>query len=319
MEHWETVKSRAQDLFTKVTEKYGFWKPAAAAVGSIWLLSKLMTRYGFFLKKKLEGEVVFITGAASGIGRRMALLMSQQGATVALADLNVAGAETVANEINEKKGRALAVYCDVSSYDSVHDAAVLVRQRLGPPTILINNAGIVSGLKFLQNDLARMEKTVQVNLTSHLYTIKEFLPDMIRNDHGHIVTIASIAGYVGVSGMVDYSASKFGAVGLTESLRIELKLMKSKVKTTCVCPYYINTGMFTGVTLSHSWAFPMLDEGYAARRIIQAIRQETELLIMPFQGALCVLLKGVMPTWFSDWLINFLGLSKSMDTYKGRA
>jgi all-trans-retinol dehydrogenase (NAD+) len=318
MEHWDKVKSQAIDQFKKITERYGYVKPLAAVVGTWWLLSKLLVRWGFFLKKKLNGEVVFITGGASGIGKHMALMFAQQGASVAIADLNVASAESVANQINENGGRALAVFCDVSSYDSVHEAAQTMRQRLGPPTILVNNAGIVSGLKFLQGDLARMEKTIQVNLTSHLYTLKEFLPDMIRNDHGHVVTVASIAGFIGTSGMVDYSASKFGAVGLNESLRVELKLMNSKVKTTCVCPYYINTGMFAGVSLAHQWLIPMLDEQYVARRTIQAIRQETEVLVMPFTGALSILLKGVVPAWFSDWILNFLGLSKAMETFKGR-
>ncbi len=64
---------------------------------------------------------------------------------------------------------------------------------------------------------------------------------------GHIVTIASAAGIVGVNGLADYCASKFGAVGFNESLRMELKSLNSKVKTTCICPYYINTGMFQGV------------------------------------------------------------------------
>lgn len=319
MEHLEKVKTRSVDLFKKVTEKYGYAKPVAAIVGGLWLFNKLLVRFGFFMKKQLKGEVVFITGAASGIGKQMAFMFALQGAKVAIVDLNLSGAEEVANLINERQGQALAVYCDVSSYDSVHEAAQTVRERFGVPTILINNAGIVSGLKFLQGDLGRMEKTIQVNLTSHLYTLKELLPDMIRNDHGHVVTIASMAGFIGVSGMVDYSASKFGAVGLNESLRVELKLMHSKVKTTCVCPYYINTGMFHGISLAHQWAFPLLDEGYVARRIIQAIRQETEVLILPFTGMLASVLKAAVPAWFSDWVLNFLGLSTAMETFKGRA
>jgi all-trans-retinol dehydrogenase (NAD+) len=79
-------------------------------------------------------------------------------------------------------------------------------------------------------------------------TTKAFLEPMLRNNHGHIVTVASMAGHFGGSGLCDYSASKFGAVGFDESLRNELvRLGKDGVKTTCVCPYYINTGMFDGV------------------------------------------------------------------------
>lgn len=86
-----------------------------------------------------------------------------------------------------------------------------------------------------------------VNVISHIYTVKEFLPNMLKNNHGHIVTISSAGSSVGVAGNADYAASKFAAFGFDESLRTELKKMGSKVKTTCANPYYINTGMFSGV------------------------------------------------------------------------
>ena len=79
-------------------------------------------------------------------------------------------------------------------------------------------------------------------------TIKAFVPDMIAKDHGHVITIASSAGLFGVAGLTDYCASKYGAVGIHESLTSELATLKcNDVHTTCVCPYFINTGMFDGV------------------------------------------------------------------------
>ena len=94
-----------------------------------------------------------------------------------------------------------------------------------------------------------IERTIAVNTTSHLYTIREFMPDMIKNKRGHIVTIASMAGLAGIPGLSDYCASKFGAFAIDESIRLELKKSGDykNVKTTCICPYYINTGMFDGV------------------------------------------------------------------------
>jgi len=86
-----------------------------------------------------------------------------------------------------------------------------------------------------------------VNCTSHHYTVRQFLPDMLKQNKGHIVTIASVAGLTACSGLVDYCASKFGAVGFDESLRVEMKTLKKNIKTTCICPYFINTGMFEGV------------------------------------------------------------------------
>ena len=318
MEYVNKAKDQVVKVFNKGVEKYGYVKPAAVVLGGAWVMCKLLRRLGFFAKKDVKGEVVFLTGGAMGIGRQMALLLGAAGAKVAIADLNMQGAEDVAAEISEKGGIAFAVYCNVAEYDSVREAANAVRERLGSPTILINNAGIVSGRKFLQNTIEAMERTIKVNLTAHLYTLKEFLPDMIRNDHGHVVTVASMAGYIGLSGMVDYSASKFGAVGLTESLRNELKLMGSKVKTTLVNPYFIRTGMFTGVQTTLQWLMPWLDEKYVAGRVLQAIRQETEVLTMPCTGPLAISIKSLMSTEWSDSLLGAIGLNRSMDTFKGR-
>mmetsp|Transcript_53528 Transcript_53528/g.81215 ORF Transcript_53528/g.81215 Transcript_53528/m.81215 type:complete len:96 (-) Transcript_53528:154-441(-) len=94
---------------------------------------------------------------------------------------------------------------------------------------------------------------------------------MLKKNKGHIVTIASIAGHAGVQGLADYCASKFGAVGFDESLRHELRFQKSKVKTTCINPYYINTGMFDGVKSKFPIILPILGESYTSQRIINAI------------------------------------------------
>lgn len=127
-------------------------------------------------------------------------------------------------------------------------------------TLLINNAGIVSGKTILENSDFMMKKTLEVNTLAHLYTIREFLPDMIRLKKGHIVAIASVAGLQGAPGLGDYSASKFGAVAIDECLRTELKKqgLYKHIKTTCINPFFINTGMFDGV--KDSWSlFKILD------------------------------------------------------------
>ena len=103
--------------------------------------------------------------------------------------------------------------------------------------------------------------------------MKAFLPEMLASDQGHIVTIASVAGTIGVCGLVDYCASKFGAVGFDESLRMELRTLKSRVRTTCICPYYIDTGMFKGVKTRFSIFLPIMKEDYVVNRILNAILQ----------------------------------------------
>lgn len=125
-------------------------------------------------------------------------------------------------------------------------------------TILVNNAGIASGKSILEKNEQMIRKTFEVNTLAHLFTIREFLPDMLRLNKGHVVTIASIAGTVAVPGMGDYSASKFGAFAIDECLRLEMKKGGHNVRTTCICPYYINTGMFEGVP--GAWYAPILDQ-----------------------------------------------------------
>jgi all-trans-retinol dehydrogenase (NAD+) len=136
----------------------------------------------------------------------------------------------------------------------------------------VNNAGIVSGKSLLEVDDARAELTVQVNTIAHFWTAKAFLPGMLKRNHGHVVSIASAAGIVGVAGLADYCASKFGAVGFNESLRLELRKLGTNVKTTVVCPYYIDTGMFTGVQTKFSWLLPILQPSYVVSLIISSVK-----------------------------------------------
>ena len=104
------------------------------------------------------------------------------------------------------------------------------------------------------------ETTLKVNTLSHIYTTKEFLPNMIKNNKGHIVTITSSSGLVGVPGLADYWASKFALVGYEEALRLEIKKQGFNIQTTWVWPTIINTGMFDGAGPKYDWLMPPLDE-----------------------------------------------------------
>jgi all-trans-retinol dehydrogenase (NAD+) len=149
------------------------------------------------------------------------------------------------------------ITCDVSDINSIKESGRIAKDKFGPVTLLINNAGIVSGKPILELSDFMIKKTIEVNTIAHLYTIREFLPDMIKLNKGHIVSISSIAGVVGLTKGSDYSASKFGAFAVDECLRLEMKKNNYNIKTTCICPYYINTGMFDGV--KSNFFMPILD------------------------------------------------------------
>ncbi|KFQ40111.1 Epidermal retinol dehydrogenase 2, partial [Mesitornis unicolor] len=199
-------------------------------------------------KKNVSGEIVLITGAGSGIGRLLSLKFASLGATVVLWDINQEGLKETSRLASKNGAARVHCYiCDCSKRQDVYRVADQVKKEVGDVSILVNNAGIVTGKRFIESPDSLVEKTMEVNTMAHFWTYKAFLPAMIASNHGHLVSIASSAGLTGVNLLSDYCASKFGAVGFAESVDLEMRdLGKSGVKTTIVCPYIINTGMFEG-------------------------------------------------------------------------
>ncbi|HBZ54527.1 MAG TPA: short-chain dehydrogenase, partial [Syntrophobacteraceae bacterium] len=159
--------------------------------------------------------------------------------------------------------------------------------------------------------------TMDVNITAHFWTVRAFLPGMIQANRGHIVTIASAGGIVGASRMVDYCASKFAAFGFDEALRMEIRKNRWRIKTTVVCPYYINTGMFAGVRTRFPWLLPILEEELVAGRIMHAIQFNKKRLLMPLI-VYSVWLLRLLPVVVFDWITTLLGINACMDEFRGR-
>ncbi|XP_064242886.1 epidermal retinol dehydrogenase 2 [Passer domesticus] len=271
-------------------------------------------------KKNVSGEIVLITGAGSGIGRLLALKFASLGATVVLWDINQEGLNCTVRLAREKgAGRVHSYVCDCSKRQDVYRLADQVKKEVGDVSILINNAGIVIGKRFLDSPDSLIEKTMEVNTMAHFWTYKAFLPAMIAANHGHLVSIASGAGLCGTSQASDYCASKFAAIGFAESIDMEMRaLRKTGVKTTIVCPYVINTGMFDGVKSKWPRMVPVLDPEYVAERIITAVRQNQEVLLIPRLAHLLCFLKSFLPVKVLVLLLDYFGLIEIMNTFKGR-
>eukprot|EP01004_Peranema_trichophorum_P006144 NODE_4979_length_1086_cov_22.620976_g4426_i0.p1 GENE.NODE_4979_length_1086_cov_22.620976_g4426_i0~~NODE_4979_length_1086_cov_22.620976_g4426_i0.p1 ORF type:complete len:309 (+),score=46.78 NODE_4979_length_1086_cov_22.620976_g4426_i0:41-928(+) len=273
--------------------------------------------YKTYNEKDLKGKVVVITGAGSGIGRLMSLKLAKEGCKIAVWDVVPAGAEETVKQIKEAGGQASPYICDVSNVEAVMAGAKKTLDDFGKVDILINNAGIVSGKKILDVSEKMAKLTMDINTTAHFWTVRGFLPDMLERNSGTVVTIASAAGLTGVAGLADYCASKFGAVGFNESLRFELRKLNKNVSTLCVCPYYINTGMFTGVKTKYPFLLPILEPEYVANKIIKAIKRQDTMLFMPRIVRFTPVAR-VFPTWLSDRVAEELGISNTMDDFKGR-
>jgi all-trans-retinol dehydrogenase (NAD+) len=266
-----------------------------------------------------DGKNVLITGSASGIGRLMAQKIAAQGANVILWDLNLSGLESLSDQL-QRWGYRSAVYhqCDLSDRQEIQDTARRVLAEHGPVDILINNAGIVSGKPLLELSDEAIERTFQVNALSLFWTTRAFLPGMLAKNQGHIVTIASAGGLIGVPRMTDYSASKFAAIGFDDALRVELKrLGHHGIRTTVVCPYYINTGMFKGVKTRVPWLLPIMEPEDAVNKILNAIQKDKHRLVMP-PFALITYPGRLLPLPLFDKLAEFFGINKSMDDFVGR-
>lgn len=264
---------------------------------------------------QLKNQIVLVTGGARGLGYLIAEMAIQKGATAVLWDINEVG---LASAVEKLGARAHAYVVDITDRHAVYAAADQVRKDVGPVDVLVNNAGIVTGKSFLELPDEMIERTFQVNALSLFWTARAFLPDMVKRNRGHIVTVASAAGLVGVSKLADYCASKFAAVGFDESLRVEMKTNSPGVKTTLVCPFYINTGMFDGVKTRIPWLLPVLEERDVARDIVRAIETNRQRLFLPSIVQSLIALKA-LPTNAVDFLMDIMGVNSTMDEFKGHA
>jgi len=268
-------------------------------------------------EKNISGQVVLVTGGGSGIGRLMCQKFARLGATVVTWDINKLGNEETVAMIKKEGNRAFSYTVDMSSKDDIYRVAEQTKEDVGPVTILVNNAGIVSGTSVMDTPDAKIVKTFEVNILAHFWTIKAFLPDMIKHKLGHIVNVASLAGHSGTNKLVDYCSSKFAAVGLDEAFRVEMFVQghSDYIKTTVVCPYYISTGMFAGV---QSKLIPILEPEFVADSVVGATLTNKEVLLLPWWSFMLIALKAIVPEPAFMRLSQAFGFNCSMDQFEGR-
>jgi all-trans-retinol dehydrogenase (NAD+) len=260
---------------------------------------------------------VLITGASSGIGKLMAEAFAAEGAHVILWGRERAALEAVEKGLSEKGLLCTSYACDISRKFSIIDTAERVLEKHGRVDILINNAGVVSGRPLLEITDAEIEQTFAVNALAPIWTTRAFLPAMLDRGRGHIVTIASAAGLIGAPKLTDYSAAKHAAVGFDDALRAELNHMGHRgIRTTVVCPYFISTGMFEGASPA-TLLFPISTPEYATQHIVRAIRLKRRRLLLP-RMVVVVYLARLFPTPVFDWIARKLGVTRSMDGFRGR-
>ena len=266
---------------------------------------------------KLKNTKVLITGGASGIGKIMGRMALERGATHLIVwDINAANIESTVKELSSL-GRVNGYIVDVANNSAIKSAYKQVCEECGQVDVLINCAGIITSNKtFDQLTEEEIVRTININTIAPMFVASAMLPDMLERNSGHICTITSAGGMLGNPRMSVYGASKWGAIGWSESLRIELNSSRKNVRVTTVAPYYIKTGMFDGVK---SRIIPILSPEYVARKILNAIEKNKSFRGIPFGYHFIRLCQGFLPTRLFDWFFGeVVGIYHTMDKFTGR-
>lgn len=222
-------------------------------------------------------KVVFITGAASGIGRAMAEKMGARGAVIVATDINGTGAEAVAAGLRARNCRAEALALDVTRADDVRAAIEGAAERHGRLDYVFNNAGIGFRGEVRDTTLEQWRLVLDVNLMGVIHGVHAAYPIMVRQGSGHIVNTASLAGLITAPLLAPYAASKAAVVALTRALRVEGAPLG--VKVTALCPGFIETGIY--------------DAAVTAGAPQTSVRDSIPVAIAPLDGAVEELLAGV--------------------------
>lgn len=265
-----------------------------------------------------KDKVVLITGGASGIGKIMARKALERNVSCLIIwDINSMGLKQTVSEFSSFKSKILSYKVDVSNFEEIKITSQQVLLEVNYIDILINNAGIVVGKYFHEHVPSDISKSMAINAEAIMQITLFFLPEMMRRNFGAICNIASSAGLISNPKMSVYAASKWAAIGWSDSLRLEMKQLDKNIAVTTIMPFYINTGMFDGV---QSRLLPILEPEPTSERIIQAIEKKTKMLAMPLPYWFIRLSQGVFPLSIFEWIMgNVFGIYDGMKNFRGRS
>ncbi|KDQ64381.1 hypothetical protein JAAARDRAFT_28003 [Jaapia argillacea MUCL 33604] len=257
-------------------------------------------------------QIVVVTGGSSGIGELLANTLAVKNVTVVVLDVKPIVTENY--NITYYK-------CDISKWEEVEAVSKKVVEELGHPTILINNAGVVQGKLLLDLTPEDVKQTFNVNLLGQFWTLKAFLPEMIKRNCGHIVTMSSVMGMVGAAQMTDYNASKAALVSLHDSLRYELdkRYKAPSVRTTLLLAGHTHTPLFSKAHIPRTWIYnflvPSLPPVEVVKSVIRALDEQHSFVIkIPFYVHLVPIARE-LPSFARDFLQWLSGADWAMEGF----
>ncbi|MBO4434225.1 MAG: SDR family NAD(P)-dependent oxidoreductase [Bacteroidales bacterium] len=265
---------------------------------------------------KIQGNTVLVTGGCSGIGKIMGRICLEKDAErLIIWDINEAAIKATVEELSAI-GKVSGFKADISDVDSVEAAYQATKAECGDVDILINNAGIITNNRFFAEQTDKdIIRTIDINTKGAMFVALRYIKDMKARGKGHICNITSSAGMLALPRMSLYAASKWAAIGWSESVGIELKREKSPVRVTTIAPYFINTGMFDGI---HSF-FKIQKPETVARKAIRAIEKNRRYKGIPFGEHFIRFMQGICPVWLFDIVFgDVCGLYTVMNHFTGR-
>ncbi len=252
-------------------------------------------------KGPFEGAVAVVTGGGSGLGKALCEELGRRGARVVVTDLQEEGARATASGVEKAGGVATAAALDVrdaAAFERLLDETVAAHGRLD---YLFNNAGLAAVGEVQGLPLDAWRRVIDVNLWGVIHGATGAYARMVRQGSGHIVNIASLAGLAGAALSAPYSASKFGVVGLSLTLRAEGADLG--VKVSAVCPGFIQTGIFDNSTYVDATQqgmiglipFKFMDVHVAVRKVLQGVERNRPIIVFPFYARLLWWLTRLWP------------------------
>ncbi|MET0385780.1 MAG: SDR family NAD(P)-dependent oxidoreductase [Polyangiales bacterium] len=264
----------------------------------------------------LKGAVVLLTGASRGLGPVIADLLAQRGADLVLAARNARELDAVAERLRPHGVRVLTVPTDVADRGQLTQLAQRAEAELGRVDVLINNAALEQLEFFEQLSEADADKFVAVNLTAPIQLTRLLLPGMITRGVGHVVNIASIAGFGPAAFGETYGATKAGIVGFTRSLRASMKTVGSPISASVVCPGFVtDAGMFADMQATHAVRSPHFMLGTCtpdevAQTVLRAIERDDPELFVGRRPMRVMMAIGLLFPRIQEFLSLRLGINE---------
>ena len=252
---------------------------------------------------RLTNRVALITGGSKGIGLAIARAFAAEGASIALAARNEVTLAQAVAEIEGMGVPAMAVSCDITDRERVHDLPARIADALGRIDILVNNAGAAESHKFIDHPDELWDWMLAVNLTSIYQVTKAVVPGMVEHRWGRIINIASVASKVGFNYMTAYAASKHGVLGLTRSLAVELN--PYHITVNAVCPSYVDTPM-TDAAVANIVARTGRSES-ESRRYLEGVNPQNRLIAPEEVAAVALMLADENARGITGQAINVDG------------